>query len=580
MLVDYIVTLGLDSFKGFIGEKYDAHRMKEAILSYVEKQRNINLNCTLEEEIDFEGVVEYLCNDLHEDIEQRLTGENSEIRGRAHRHIVEMAVAYAQAHTPSQVKRVKKMVSDALNILRSFYNEKLSREQKLLATRIAEDVEQNTAQQLKEHTTTIIQAFEKGSPLSHDQARRLAQEGKLDELADALTDFTDTVSATHELKGYYGFEPKKVNGKQKLVSVALTKEAQILYPPRFECYGRAYIGDREICNVTPKVIEYAHNHQLTIRLKIDDACKYLGAYIDPQQCEAEELVGEELLLPPIPFPEAVAYSIIIDDVTYYEYVLLRIKERFEDGTVFLTNKDQGVPFGINIKMNPPAGKLDCSVVINGGSNLDHLKYCRFLKAVQTKGHLKIHTLGSEDNLLEAQCNGNESAEYMERLDRIISFLENMVAIEEHFGEKIDVPEHIVQEDVELVQDIATLVHGNEVRGNWSRYEASMTVLPQTKENMTSFIEKPSSFSYVGSATVSIFGHNLTYSCARTFLCAKLENPQKVAQLLEILEEGDDIKMVFIPGDESGVGEFADRLFKGTSEFRIEDLIQSSFEKKE
>ena len=276
LLHDYLVTLGLDGFKGFIGDRYNERQMEEAIRAYVEKQRAINFTCTREEEIDFGGVVEYLCSNFHDDIEQRLTGETSEIRGRAHKDIVAKAVAYAKAHTAIQENRVKKMVNDALNILRGFYDRKLSQELKLLATRIADDVEQNTARLLDEQTTTIIQAIEKNAdpaPLSHDRARALAQEGRLDVLGEALTDFTETVSATHRLKGYYGFEPRKVNGKQELVSVPLTDEAQRLYPPHFKCNGRAYIGDREIGNVTPEIIEYANNHELTIRLVVEDACK-------------------------------------------------------------------------------------------------------------------------------------------------------------------------------------------------------------------------------------------------------------------------------------------------------------------
>ncbi len=572
LLHDYLVTLGLDGFKGFIGDRYNERQMEEAIRAYVEKQRAINFTCTREEEIDFGGVVEYLCSNFHDDIEQRLTGETSEIRGRAHKDIVAKAVAYAKAHTAIQENRVKKMVNDALNILRGFYDRKLSQELKLLATRIADDVEQNTARLLDEQTTTIIQAIEKNAdpaPLSHDRARALAQEGRLDVLGEALTDFTETVSATHRLKGYYGFEPRKVNGKQELVSVPLTDEAQRLYPPHFKCNGRAYIGDREIGNVTPEIIEYANNHQLTIRLVVEDACKFLGTYIDPQQCEVTEIIGEEILLPPDPFPEAMAYSIIIDDVTYYEYILLRTKERFEDGTVIFTNEEQSIPFKLKVQVNPLTEKTNFTFAIIGGSNMEHLKYSRFLKAARAKGRLKIHHLESDNNLLEANCDELGSSEYMERLDSEIAFLESMVALETYFKVKIDVPERFAPEDVDLVHYVATIIQGGDVRGRWSRYETNMTIVPQTKKNLTASMDKPYSLTYVGSATVNIFGNSLTYPCMRTLLSVKLEKPKKIALLLEALEEGDELKMVFIPGDESGTGEFVDRL----DTMKDEDNIQ-------
>lgn len=573
MLRDYLVTLGLDGLKEFIGVKYNEHQMAEAIRTYVERQRDINFTCTRDEEIDFGGVVEYLCGNFHDDIEKRLTGVTSEIRGRAHKDIVAKAVSYAEAHTSLQEDRVKKMVNDSLNILRDFYDRKLSRELKFLATRIAEDVEQNTARQLDEQTATFIQAIEKNavlSPLSHNRVRTLAKEGRLDVLGEMLTDFTDTVSATHTLKGYYAFEPKKVNGKQELVSVPLTDEAQRLYPPHFKCNGRAYIGDREIGNVTPEILEYANNHQLTIRLVVESACKFLGTYIDPQQCEAEEIIGEEMLLPPDPFPEAMAYSIIIDDITYYEHILLRIKERFEDGTVIFTNEGQNIPFQVKIQVNPLTKKTNFTFAIIEGSNMEHLKYSLFLKAAHAKGRLKIHHLDSGNNLLEANCDELVSDEYIKRLDSEVAFLENLIALETYFEEKIDVPERFTLEDVNLVHYVAAIIRGDDVRGRWSKYETNMTIVPQTKKNLTASMDKPYSLTYVGSATVNIFGHSLTYPFMRTLLSVKLEKPKKIELLLEALEEGDDLKLVFIPSAESGIGEYVDRMDKTTDKNSVNE----------
>ena len=59
--------------------------------------------------------------------------------------------------------------------------------------------------------------------------------------------------------------------------------------------------------------------------------------------------------------------------------------------------------------------------------------------------------------------------------------------------------------------------------------------------------------------MNIFGHSLTYPIMRTFFSVKLENPEKVTKLLGILEKGEDIPLVFIPGEETGIGEYVDQL---------------------
>ena len=177
-------------------------------------------------------------------------------------------------------------------------------------------------------------------------------------------------------------------GKQQFISVPLTKDARKMYPPHFKGRGRAYIDGHKIGNLSTDIIEYANNHQLPIHLVVESACKFLGTYTDPQQCEAQAIIGKEYLLPPKPFPEAMAYSIVIDDITYYEYLLIRTKERFEDGTAVFTNEAQEIPFKIKFQVNPNTRSANFNFTIKGGSNSDHLRYERFLRAAHSKGPSK------------------------------------------------------------------------------------------------------------------------------------------------------------------------------------------------
>ena len=52
------------------------------------------------------------------------------------------------------------------------------------------------------------------------------------------------------------------------------------------------------------------------------------------------------------------------------------------------------------------------------------------------------------------------------------------------------------------------------------------------------------------------------------LILKGGKPQKIAQLLNVLEEGDDLKMVFIPGERTGIGEYVDCLYQKTRNSHI------------
>lgn len=154
----------------------------------------------------------------------------------------------------------------------------------------------------------------------------------------------------------------------------------------------------------------------------------------------------------------------------YQRMSVRVNERFEDGTVIFTNEEQNTPFKIRIQANPITSNVSFTFAINGGSNSDHLKYSQFLKAARSIGRLKVHHLNSGNNLLEANCSEAESSEYMERLDSEIAFLENIVALENYFGIRIDVPERFAPDEVDLVRYVAAIVQGEEICGGWSRYE--------------------------------------------------------------------------------------------------------------
>ena len=191
----------------------------------------------------------------------------------------------------------------------------------------------------------------------------------------------------------------------------------------------------------------------------------------------------------------------------------------------------------------------------------YAQYLSFLKAAYSNGRVEIHHLESGNNLLVGKCSETKSGDYIEKLDRVIAFLKNMVTIEQYFNEKIDVPEQVTSEEVELVYYLATLLQGDEIRSNWTKYESSMTIEPHTKERLKLLMDKPHSLTYVGSATANVFGHNLTYLFIRTLCLVKLEKPEKIAKLLDILEEGETFSMAFIPGEETGIGEYVDQLGK-------------------
>ena len=124
VFVDYLTNLGLDAGREFLTDKKREKEAKKRICDYIETQDNINELCTLAEEIDFKGIVEYLSTELLEDVKIYLFSEKND-RERMKNTILEKACECSQSETITQRKRVEKIINDALKILKEFYRNQI-----------------------------------------------------------------------------------------------------------------------------------------------------------------------------------------------------------------------------------------------------------------------------------------------------------------------------------------------------------------------------------------------------------------------------------------------------------------------
>lgn len=579
MIKDYVVGIGLDALKDKLGGAYDQLSIKAELNEYVDRLEKLNYSCTREEEIDFQGLADYLCEQLPSEIETRIFSTVKAERDRAHRTIVAKAIAYASANTALAQKRVTKFVNDALNVLRTFWDRKLSHKLRHLAARITDDVDRIVENQNREQTNEIVGAVHQlinqhqNTPsLSLDNNIALLKEHNIGQVEEHLNDFIKGMSTQHDLYPYYGYTVQSTAFSTRLISTPLSAEAERMYPPHFKCSGRVFLGNKQVPALTPRLKQYADDHQLPITLIADEAQKFLGTIIDPQQCEVDDVIGTPVIIQPKEFPAAMPYSIIHNDVVIYKHILLRAEEKFEDGSFSLSNEEQSLPFLIRFRVHPATKSTSFSFHINGGSNRDQLRYREFLKVLYSGGKLVIQHLDTGKNLLEASCSESRPAEYMDNLQNEIDFLKNVISLEDYFDESIVLPERFPTEDVQNLFIAAALIQGKIVRSEWSEYEISTTLQESTKEEIQGFLEGLYRMSCSDTKHLTIFGRDYNLPCLCTWTCAKLASPDKIKALLDILDLGDPFKLTFIPGGDSGKGEFLEQLISYSQDVNLSNCV--------
>ena len=120
---EYMAALGLDAVKERVHAKLDESKLRTELINYIERQRKYNEMCTMAEEIDFQGLVEYIQNSLLKQAGVRIFDPNSKKRGHARQVIVDAAVACSKANTKESKTRVAKCISICLDIIRRFYEQ-------------------------------------------------------------------------------------------------------------------------------------------------------------------------------------------------------------------------------------------------------------------------------------------------------------------------------------------------------------------------------------------------------------------------------------------------------------------------
>ena len=383
----YLVDIGLEVSRDKIKDALEEKQARERIKSFIDRQAKYNFSCSLEEEIDFGALSEYMKGDLISDLRLRLRGTTTE-RAAAHITINRKVKSFANAKTKIGEKRALTLVNKAIKILRAYYRSKTNSELLFIAAEISEDVAETSQKQHEEQTQVLIDEMRKQREIATAEMASMLQFSPEKAITESLSligeknstlesffsDFTNVLSTRHTLFPHYGYDFKLKNGKQVLNSIPLSSDAEKLYPPKFRCVGTVRIGEKYVSEITPDLIHYANRHQLPLVLNITQAKKLLGAELDPVQHEADDLIGKSLTIPPKPFRKAFPCAISINDKVEFDYILLRTQEILDDETIVISNHEQeNCPFFFAMKTNLNTQKLSFTVTMNNPTNNDILK---------------------------------------------------------------------------------------------------------------------------------------------------------------------------------------------------------------
>lgn len=555
VIIDFIAGLGLEMVKDKIIDQSSSREIQERIRNYLKRQSSLNFYVSLEEEIDFEGLSDYIRGNMIEDIKMRCFGNKRE-RGMARESLVSKARIYASVKTDISTKRAIKIVTDIADVLYQYYRSKANRELLFIAGEIEDSIQEEhvkTRELVISKSEHLEDMIRNNTALSIDNSLKQIAVGDIKDVENNLGSYMNAISAKHTLFPYFGFRMTKEN---KITSVALTEDAKIKYPEKFKITAsNVKLGHRSITDTSSDILEQAYRHQLPIYIEVKNAQKYLGDFLDPIQREAEEMVGTTAIMKPPEFPKAFPCCVKIGEEIIAPYILLRLKEILDNEILVITNDEQkNFPFRIVIKISPSTSDLTFTITPSNPSNKESLMYKKFLKRVMDGVDVSVWLLEENQRFLHGIVEYSTD----EDLDDEIDFLEKITTIEEYFSERIDIPETVTRGEWNVVIRLYNLING-EYRGSMDKVNFTFELSDENRERFLELTDQDYVIAYTAEGVFSVFDKEFVLPIFREYQPVKIDNLERLKKKVDILDNGDQLKLVYVPGTNKKTCNYVDKI---------------------
>lgn len=560
---DAVWGLCTDTITSKIKSAAEQRKINEKLEAYLSRKLKENWFCTREEEIDFEGLATYIRENLVGDIEICLCGQTEE-RKLARENILEKAVIYARANTTLSRQRAQKMVSDVLEMLKVFWRTQVPKELRMMSGEIVDDINHNTdvqvqkiSDKLNHSTDEIKNEISQSTTMSLDKNAQMLHSGQISKVEDNLNVTLNGLAGQHSIPDFFKYQAQYIGDKYRLISIPIRPDACKIYPPKIKGIADFKIDGVDKSLWKHNIFDYANRHQLEITMTVRDAEKYLGAIKDPSQVEAEMMKGKDYIISPKPFPPAFPCSIVGDDNTIINYLLLRTIDISDDGIYTITNDEQKCrQFKFELKFNSKNKKTDFNFSAEGFGNQGRLEILKVIKALRQCTDIKIYLLEKNEELLRGYFKAWEYTGFGSIEDEI-AFYEQVLAIEKHFHKQLKIPATISATEIESLEYVSELIRGGVCVAEWNTLTCSFNIEEEIKEAFLNPSNKEYEIQFSTTIEADLFGNKLLVPVRRIYICAKPENYKKLKQKIEVLDVGDSTKVTFVPG--SGGNRVEDRL---------------------
>lgn len=395
----------------------------------------------------------------------------------------------------------------------------------------------------------------------------LLSESKANEALYLLNNLPKSIAGHHPLYPYYSTAIEIRDDRFAFVSKPNSQEAIAKYPPTYK--GKMIIPEKykNFSSIT-ELLDYSYKNQEDIDVNVKEFRKLLGDLDDPYQDDLfthENLNKMSFKIKHREFPPAKPFKIVFGDNNYtLDYILLKVEKITDNNEVILSNKDQSIGLYISFTVNLNNNDLNFNIKVKEEWQRDvstNLKFINFMSNAKVQNEMKLIELEENIEFMSGILNKVSFESNFGDEKKEIEFLENLKTIEDYYKEKIILPDDISDYDIENAEVLAGGIINKKVVGKFTGFSMELKITEKLKQCIS---ESPSeltpNFYEMKEANIQIFGRSYCIGrVVRRFDKLRVVDIEKLVKKLEVLEEGDKIKIRYIPYEQE-VGEYTDEFY--------------------
>lgn len=300
-----------------------------------------------------------------------------------------------------------------------------------------------------------------------------------------------------------------------------------------------------------ELIRYGYEKQVPIKLKSESIKLWLGTYL------MEELKdGSEVKIIPEKFPEPIPMKFEFENtlfgLDYLEMGIIRIEH---DYLILSNEKQENTKLILTLSINRCNifdNKFNIKVATQYKNSVEaNLKMNKFLLSMSYEGIKRLVTL-KDDTEFISFSDSNINGTSIKDLEKEIALLERLYILEKYYSVVFKLPETITGDDYENLLVLEKSMNNEPITGTYSELTLSITV--DSSFNQIQMINKDTGNRMeciFDDEEIELFGQKVIFKEKRiNYHNAVVDNKEKTLRKFEFADDGDVIKIKFIPLDEN------------------------------